>query len=388
MVRDPRRCSTRVGAAITPESSSRRSTPANALMVAPATAGVVAPRNHSALSRPSSPSPQPSHVTTAEFDEYVPIALDERQQGLRLGSRHGVGAAHRATEEHHPGHATGMPGCPRQRREAGVVEAQQTDTAVGCHLVEHRVDVPQRILEGEVRDLALRVPGATTVELHDPQPCREAPEDIAHHGQAPLRAEVAEGDRRQPEAYAFHPGTPAGRERHALTMRCRRADSRCQPTKREVPDVNIRRSVLMAVAAVSVVSSTTLGQATHVEGKGVITRSYLFDLDTGAATTSGGDFWYHHDQGVPDELAPFDPMAPHSATMHRIGTLRPTYHQCATAPLSTTPVAFSKLTNGSWNLLPHGPRSRRPHRGAAPARQGRPALPVRVKPDLEEVTPA
>ena len=104
----------------------------------------------------------------------------------------------------------------------------------------------------------------------------------------------------------------------------------------------------MAVAAVSVVSSTTLGQATHVEGKGVITRSYLFDLDTGAATTSGGDFWYHHDQGLPDELAPFDPMAPHSATMHRIGTLRPTYHQCATAPSSTTSVAFSKLTNGSW----------------------------------------
>ena len=112
--------------------------------------------------------------------------------------------------------------------------------------------------------------------------------------------------------------------------------------------MNIRRSVLMAIAAVSVVAITTMAQPTHVDGIGVITRSYLFDLDTGAAAISGGDFWYHHDQGLPDELAPFDPLEPHSATMRRMGALRPTYHDCATAPLTMKPVAFSKLPNGTW----------------------------------------
>ena len=114
------------------------------------------------LPNPSTPPP-PSPTNRSQSR-----SMSESSACVRAAAV-GVGAAHRATEEDHPRHATGMRRGPRQRREAGVVEAQQADTTVGRHLSM----TASMSLSASSKDRSAisrcELPGATTVELHDPQ---------------------------------------------------------------------------------------------------------------------------------------------------------------------------------------------------------------------------
>src|ERR1700737_637606 len=124
-------------------------------------------------------------------DEEIPILLDEAQQGLGLLGVHAQPTPRAAAEKGNALNPVRVASGVCQHVGAGDVLTPEAELLVAGPL-DHRLNVCDHGIEREVSDVALGVPGAAPVVLHQGEMPAHMLEDTAVERVFPLHLQVAE----------------------------------------------------------------------------------------------------------------------------------------------------------------------------------------------------